>query len=161
MKALITVAGSKYDATINSCFAIVKRMRFVPQVVKIYYSERQQQRESAERAKTGIELILKHYGQKDQPIEVELIPFDEYRLDEFCALVAKDIASCFQRRLETAIDITCGKKIVSGIMLKMGSEHRNKVLHIFYVYVTRKAYFDRWFPLRPLPSQDVMDMLAL
>lgn len=160
MKALITVAGGKYDATINACYAIIKRRQWVPDQVKIYFSDRQHHRDCADRAKEAISHILQQYG-PSEAIALETVPFDEYKLDTLCERLVADLTEFSDRKAETAMDITCGKKLISGIMLKTGTEHKDKLKHIFYVYVTKKAYFDRWFPLRPMPSQDVMDLLTL
>lgn len=160
MKALLTIAGSSYDATVNSCYAIIKNTNWTPEIIEIFYSERLQHRQNAEKAKEALAVILSEYlGNND--ITINLNPFDEYNLDKYYLQIEEVIKRLFNKTVEISIDITCGKKIISGIMLKAASMHKNKIFHIYCVYVKSKAYFDRWFPLRPVNSQDIMDLLSL
>ncbi|OGQ94245.1 MAG: hypothetical protein A2284_00470 [Deltaproteobacteria bacterium RIFOXYA12_FULL_61_11] len=159
MKSLITITGSRYDATVNSCYAILKRCGWTPDVVEVFHPQQAPFPEHARKAAEALSVILEDYH-GHRGYKVNLHPFEETDLVSYSTAIEGIIKENFNQRIETAVDITCGRKVVSGVLLKTASVHRNKILHIFCVYVKAKAYFDRWYPLRPANSQDVMDLMT-
>lgn len=152
MKTWITTLGQKPLAAVNTLWAALREEKIAPiEKLIVFYSE--DMKENLLTFTGWAEVLFSQY-QTEQP-KLRTVPFPTDDIKTFRKLFRQTVSKTEGKII---IDMTSGRKAMSGLMLLIGDLFPGKVEKVYYSFLRDQDYMNFPYPTIPLAVSELYNM---
>lgn len=161
----LTVIGRSPFAVLNSIWAAIEKKDVYPNKFCLLMTENDPgTEESYKTIRNWLPRILEaHCGIKidfDSEDDVFRVPIEENDMLDFRNKVQNYLDIFINGKMQVIIDITPGRKYMSGVLMSAGLNSEN-IYAVYYNHLLLKKYQGDSYPLIPAPENQLYDLLKI